>query len=52
MLWTPPIELVSVIYSDLRRKTSPKDSLLVQPLPPMGTGRRGMISVKTWPLTP
>ena len=51
-LWTPPSKLIYVIASALWRKTSPRDSLLVKPPLPMGTGRHGTNSVKTWPSTP
>ena len=37
-LWNPPRELVSSIYSALRQTTSPKESMLANPPPPMYTG--------------
>ena len=40
-LWTPPPDSVSAIISALRRKTSPRASLQVEPALLMGTGQSG-----------
>ena len=45
-LWTPPRELVSLIASTLRKMTPSRDSLLVDPSPPMGTGQKGPSYIK------
>ena len=49
---TLPSNIFSAIYSELRRTTSPRESLLVNPLPPMGTGRSGPTYVDKGPSTP
>ena len=49
-IWNPPIELVSEISSTLLHTTLPRKSLLVDLLPPMGTGQSGPTYVDMWPL--
>ena len=51
-LRNPLSNLFSSIASVLRRKTSLRDSLIVEPLPPMGNVQSGLRSVETWPSTP
>jgi hypothetical protein len=51
-VWTPPRELVSSVIFALQRKQSPRESLLVEPVPPLPGGGRGSTSVMTWASTP
>ena len=51
-VWTPRPELVSAVISALRRKQSPKESLLAEPAPPLPTGRSGSPSQMKWASTP
>ena len=46
-LWNSPREIVSTITFTLWRTTSPRDSLIVEPIPLMGTGLSGPSSVVT-----
>ena len=51
-LWNPPREIVSVITSALRQTTSPRDSVLVDPPPLMGTGKSEASCIKMFTSTP
>ena len=51
-VWTPPRELVSSVISALQRKQSPRESLLVEPVPPLPAGVSGSNSVMNWASTP
>lgn len=51
-VWTPSPRLVSAIHSALRKKQSPRESLLVEPSPPSPRGRSGSTSQLTWASTP
>ena len=51
-VWTPRPALVSAVISALRRKQSPRESLLVEPTPPSPTGSSGSPSQLNWASTP
>ena len=51
-VWTPPSALVSAVISALLRKQSPRESLLVEPPPPSGSGRSGSTTAMNWASTP
>ena len=51
-MWNPPSSLVSAIASTLRRTTSPRTYLRVDPPSKMVTGKSVPHSSGTWPSTP
>ena len=51
-VWTPRPALVSAVISALRKKQSPRESLLAEPTPPSPTGSSGSPSQLKWASTP
>ena len=51
-VWTPRPALVSAVISALRKKQSPRESLLVEPTPPSPIGSSGSPSPMKWASTP
>ena len=51
-VWTPRPALVSAVISALRKKQSPRESLLVEPIPPSPTGSSGSPLPMNWASTP
>ena len=51
-VWTPPPRLVSAVHFALRRKQSPRESILAAPALPSQRGRSGATSQVNWASTP
>jgi hypothetical protein len=51
-VWTPPSAFVSAIITALLQKQSPRESLLVVPPPPSGSGTSGSPSAMSWASAP